>query len=453
MHIVKIDNRPYNLDTLSIEARSQLASLQFVDAELTRVQTMIAVMQTARMAYARAFAGRQAMTPKLAPLAAPVANPHSALLQLPLNAPKVLLVTYQWSTLVEMPFLVKQAGCEVHVLCPANNWAIKNSFYDHWIDSGATMDSLINTLKTLDNGKVYQHILIGDDPILWKIYRDKVAALWHLLPIENPAALPILNKIGLSQHCRDHGIASPKFVSVDRKEVASDALEVLGLPIVVKVNYSNGGEGVQVFKDEVSYFDFMNAYDYAEPLLAQQFMTGQLVGAEALFKHGELLDYVNSTPIEPSLGPSFKRHYFPNDAKVGELVRQIGKTAGLHGFANIKMVRDAATQVCYLFEADPRPNKWAPYAQWFGRDFVSAFKAFMADEDGTALEQANTSQTVESWDVEYYPGHTSKLFKKGRTSEAVASLLDFDMNYKFTIYDPVLLKAKMEALRNTLKFD
>ena len=55
MPAIKIDNRDYDLDTLSEEARAQLQSLQFVDSELARLQAQAAVLQTARMAYAKAL--------------------------------------------------------------------------------------------------------------------------------------------------------------------------------------------------------------------------------------------------------------------------------------------------------------------------------------------------------------------------------------------------------------
>lgn len=46
-----IGKHSYELDTLSTQARAQLQSLQFVDAELVRLQAQAAVLQTARMAY------------------------------------------------------------------------------------------------------------------------------------------------------------------------------------------------------------------------------------------------------------------------------------------------------------------------------------------------------------------------------------------------------------------
>ncbi len=51
MTTIKIDNIEYNLDTLSDECKAQLASIQFVDQELARLQAQAAVLQTAKAAY------------------------------------------------------------------------------------------------------------------------------------------------------------------------------------------------------------------------------------------------------------------------------------------------------------------------------------------------------------------------------------------------------------------
>lgn len=71
------------------------------------------------------------------------------------SAPRILLVTFDWSTLQEMPYLLKQAGCEVDVLCPSSNLAIKNGFFDRWIDSGDSMNSLIESLLKLADDRTY----------------------------------------------------------------------------------------------------------------------------------------------------------------------------------------------------------------------------------------------------------------------------------------------------------
>ena len=55
MPTIKIDDKEYDVDTLSDEAKNQLASIQFVDSELARLQAKAAALQTARMAYLKAL--------------------------------------------------------------------------------------------------------------------------------------------------------------------------------------------------------------------------------------------------------------------------------------------------------------------------------------------------------------------------------------------------------------
>jgi hypothetical protein len=62
MPTIKIDEVDYDLDLMSDEAKAQLASIQFVDAELARLQSQVAVLQTARMAYANVLKGQ--LTPQ-----------------------------------------------------------------------------------------------------------------------------------------------------------------------------------------------------------------------------------------------------------------------------------------------------------------------------------------------------------------------------------------------------
>ena len=55
MTTITIDNKEYELDSLSGKAKQQLQSMQFIDGELQRLQAKAAVFQTARIAYAKAL--------------------------------------------------------------------------------------------------------------------------------------------------------------------------------------------------------------------------------------------------------------------------------------------------------------------------------------------------------------------------------------------------------------
>ena len=52
---IRVDDKEYDITTFSEEAKAQLASLQFVDGELKRLQGQAAALQTARIAYANAL--------------------------------------------------------------------------------------------------------------------------------------------------------------------------------------------------------------------------------------------------------------------------------------------------------------------------------------------------------------------------------------------------------------
>lgn len=52
---ITIDGKQYDTESLSETAKSQLGNLQFVDQEIARAQAHLAVLQTARNAYAQAL--------------------------------------------------------------------------------------------------------------------------------------------------------------------------------------------------------------------------------------------------------------------------------------------------------------------------------------------------------------------------------------------------------------
>lgn len=63
MATIIVDGVEYDADSLSEEATNQLQSIQFVDAELARLNAQAAVLQTARMAYSNAL--KQALVPDI----------------------------------------------------------------------------------------------------------------------------------------------------------------------------------------------------------------------------------------------------------------------------------------------------------------------------------------------------------------------------------------------------
>jgi len=55
MPTIKIDEKEYDLDSLSDDAKAQLQMVQLTDQELGRLNAQLAIAQTARAAYAKAL--------------------------------------------------------------------------------------------------------------------------------------------------------------------------------------------------------------------------------------------------------------------------------------------------------------------------------------------------------------------------------------------------------------
>jgi hypothetical protein len=70
MPVIKIDGQDYDYDQLSEAAKKQLQCLQFVEAELVRLDNQAAVFKTARIGYLNAL--KQALTSP--PIPAPSAG-------------------------------------------------------------------------------------------------------------------------------------------------------------------------------------------------------------------------------------------------------------------------------------------------------------------------------------------------------------------------------------------
>ncbi len=72
---ITIDNKEYDTDHLSDEAKNALGALQFTEIQIQQLQAKLAAMQTARMAYANGLkqALDQVDNQKIAP-AAKIAN-------------------------------------------------------------------------------------------------------------------------------------------------------------------------------------------------------------------------------------------------------------------------------------------------------------------------------------------------------------------------------------------
>lgn len=58
-----LNGMEYGIDSLNEEAKAQVTNLRFVDAEIARLQAQLAVLETAKRAYAAALSAAVAKQP------------------------------------------------------------------------------------------------------------------------------------------------------------------------------------------------------------------------------------------------------------------------------------------------------------------------------------------------------------------------------------------------------
>lgn len=374
-------------------------------------------------------------------------NPHNPSINTLMK--KVLLVTFQWDILCEIPKLFSKAGYEVHVLCPKGNCALANSYYNVWIDSGNTLQTLFQRLYQLSLSGNYTRIIFGDDPLMWQIYRQPLNELTHLLPIKNLEVLYMLGKTGFSEFLDRYNISTPSYYIVEQKSDILKAQEKIGFPLLIKPSYSNGGHGIIVCKDKMSYELAWSDKNFDTPWLVQKFVDGELLGVEALFRNGELIDYATSTKQGDEFTPSTKRFYLAKNPFLTNILKNFGKASKLDGFANMSYIKCSEDNY-QLFEADPRPTAWVATGQWFGADFIKAIRIWLED---LPIPEINHEPFEENAIVvsETIPRHTSYLINQGRLVDALLHLTDFDHTWRYLLDDHVSLENRLRKLHEGIK--
>lgn len=362
---------------------------------------------------------------------------------------KVLLVTHQWDILCEIPKLFSKAGYEVHVLCPANNCAIANSYYNVWIDSGETLETLFQKLYQLSLSGEYVRIVIGDDPLMWQIYRQPLNELIHLLPIKNLEVLYMLGKTGFSEFCNKYNIPTPSYYVVQEKSDISKAKEKIGFPLLIKPSYSNGGYGITICNDEENYNLAWSDKYFDTPFLVQEFLEGELLSVEAIYRNGELIEYATSIKEGDGLGPSTKRIYLAKNLFLTKELQNFGMACKLDGFVNMSYIKCSEDNY-QLFEADPRPTAWVATGQWFGADFIQAIRIWIED---LPIPDINHEPFKENAIIvaEALPRHTSYLINQGRLFDALLHLTDFDHTWRYLLDDHVSLENRLRKLHEAIK--
>jgi len=245
-------------------------------------------------------------------------------------------------------------------------------------------------------GKPYDWVIATDDLTL----RALALLEWppgmrlKFLPSTTPEILPHLcSKIGLSRVLSAGGIRTPPFRIARNYVEAIEAASAIGYPVMLKVDFSGGGEGVHECARDADIVALRHLFS-EQPLLAQKKIEGTVLDLSAIFFDRELVHFTYSTCERRSkrFGVSVVRTYYPLALVNGEIFTELGtlgNVLGASGFVNITCIK-GADGIRHYIEADMRPNAWADFSRFFGEDAAPRIRNWFSSR--VRLTKANAGR-------------------------------------------------------------
>lgn len=347
---------------------------------------------------------------------------------------------------MEIPVILKTAGCTVDIITGKDYWVLQNNYYDNCIKISANKEDYLKELfQFIDkNGNDYAWIIPGDDIILG-ILNEVVTseALFHkLMPITKMDNRELLSsKAGFSNTCKKYSIRTPKYMVYDQTMTIAEISNYMGYPFLLKEDKSFGGAGVFLCRHEQDLIENLGKVINKDNLVLQQFIKGYDINTEVLYRNGELIvySYSRTLVILGKFGISTQRLFYQRPDIEAELIK-IGRSIGLSGFGNVVFMYNELDDQHYLIEIDMRPNSWMYYGKYTGNDFSEGVRKIMKD-DLTLLRRDNTIYPKEI-KIYHYKKDVARCIVEKDVKGFIGWLTNKDKCWQYIpTYDKKLLQA------------
>ncbi len=337
----------------------------------------------------------------------------------------------------EVSYLFKKAGCTVDVFCSKKSWLLKNRYWDsRVIHHNASPLEYTKGLESLVKAQKYDWVVVGDDVAL-KILNDHITDE-HLARMILPVSklenrMMVGSKAGLHLLCKEYGITSPEGFVYESLFQMQKLLATFSFPLLLKIDTSGAGEGVFFCNtmDEVEARLKILKDDQKKSLLFQEYISGDLVGVEALFREGNLLAYnfsIVSKNVTGEFSVSCERQ-FKECREIEKNLVEIGSRLSINGFTSATFIFDKAKQKYYLIEADLRPQVWFPLAKFVGVDFSLAISHYLSKKN--ILIRPSLPKGKETLVVPYFPRRISYALRHFEFGEIFRWLFNKEDRWQF----------------------
>jgi predicted ATP-grasp superfamily ATP-dependent carboligase len=371
---------------------------------------------------------------------------------------KILLASVvDWDSLGELPAIFKRGGClQVDLLCNKDTWLTSNRYYDNWIE---IKDGTVEVSKQIiqlaqDKTKNYDRVILLDDLII-RLMNESVESedlfkkILPLTKIENREMLS--SKAGFSNVCERNNILSPKFILYSDSIDFSNNLERMNYPLLLKQDLSWSGAGIQFCYDKNSLEEGLTKIAVKENLVVQEYITGEDIGVEALFHKGQLITY-NVAKIldyfETKFSYTTRRVYF-RDKEIEGLLKILGKSVGLNGFASISYIFEPNQHKYYLIEVDTRLNNWMTLSHFTGHSFSEGISRIIEAGNNPAKVFADKSEDFnKEIEIALFYRDLRRCWKKKDLKGVMRWLFNYKGYWRFIpLYDGLILRKMFGEIK------
>ena len=304
---------------------------------------------------------------------------------------KVLLLGQSRNLFKALPLLFQRAGFVVDALtyydCKIRKNFISNS--QHF----ATRREFITALQK-KNFDDYDLIVPFDDGVVKDILDSDLSLekKLRLLPVKSEKDFKHLSsKIGLMEVLSKNGILVPQSFAVKDASEGLKYADLLGFPLLVKIDFSSGGDGVFECND-INDLKKIIEQNLATPFLIQKKIIGLELDLSGFYQNGKLISFNYSAVLKTikKFAPSSLRLYkrFSDiDENVIIQMQKIGEVLGVDGFTNVSAIKCQESGMIYIFEADIRPNAWVDAGKFIGNDLAAKIANYFDNPNSWQLQK------------------------------------------------------------------
>lgn len=289
----------------------------------------------------------------------------------------LLLVSSHQALSARLPEIVAGRGIEFGVIGSARGRLVGSPFIDAYEQVATRPAEFTQALiahPDLVDGRA-DWVLYDDDQLIRDLARGPwpAAVKVSCLSAATEAGLSALgSKIGQQALAEAAGVPTPETRVVSSADDVAIAVREMSGPLLLKSDVGGGGAQVWLLRGMRDLSRVPRLPDQL-PGLVQEWVEGDLISVEPLYRRGRLLGLQYSRmerAMGKGRGPSTKRRFLDPPSEVLDILAALGEAGGLHGFGNVTFIRCWRRRQHMLIECDMRINGCVQYGPQLGLDWA-----------------------------------------------------------------------------------